>query len=93
MAEPNTKVMNKHTKYVKSNEWQCPKSPTGAHHWVEHSHADLPGVFYCKWCFEVKEFPVTLAQAMVASGLPAGSVNMARVKKRTPDKIYEGDIP
>ena len=52
--------VNQHQKYLLGEGWKCDKSPTGAHHWREHSH----GVFYCKYCYEAKKMPYTFQEAM-----------------------------
>lgn len=68
-----TNRVDRHREYVESGRWKCAKSPTGAHHWIEPSSAEAPGAFYCKWCYEVKELPTTLQDAMRASGeVPQG---------------------
>ena len=68
MADSDIVIRKGHEEYIKSGRWKCPKSPTGAHHWIEGNHTDLPGVYYCKWCFEVKEMPSNLDDAINASG-------------------------
>ena len=46
--------------YLESDVWKCPDSPTGAHHWKELNHLEASsGLFYCKWCFDVKQFPTS----------------------------------
>ena len=52
----------KYTDYVASDAWKCDKSPTGAHHWLEKD-VDGKRIFYCKWCFDVKNFPYTFEEA------------------------------
>jgi len=49
--------------YILSGRWICDKSPTGAHYWREYT-AERRGIFICKHCFEVREFPVTLEAAI-----------------------------
>jgi len=48
-----------HAEYLASDVWRCAASPTGAHHWIEIQHAiDFhTGLWYCKYCRDVKEFP------------------------------------
>lgn len=67
MVEP-TSLKYQHDQYVASGCWKCKKSPTGAHHWYEPDGRGLSGVFYCLYCYEVKELPTSLSQAMVVSG-------------------------
>ena len=35
-------------KYINGQNWQCPNSPSGAHHWVQDS--DNPNLWRCKYC-------------------------------------------
>ena len=57
--------------YIESGSWKCVKAPinpdivlqiqqdTGAHRWVEVQIDGLhTGLFYCKYCFDAKEFPM-----------------------------------
>jgi len=54
--------MGKHRKlmtyaeYLASDVWKCEKSPTGAHHWIGIGK-ETSGLFYCKWCLDVKKGP------------------------------------
>jgi len=36
--------------YLKSEEWKCTKSPTGAHFWKETSKEYGLGLFHCQYC-------------------------------------------
>ena len=54
--------------YYKSGRWKCPghgdkPSPTGSHHWLEVSRSEAAGLFYCKYCFDVRRFYVTWSEA------------------------------
>jgi hypothetical protein len=42
--------------YIESSVWQCRKSPTGAHHWVEGPN--YKWLFICKWCGEHRNFSI-----------------------------------
>ena len=51
--------------YVREGKWRCAKSPTGAHHWIATDIVgDGVGEFQCKWCLEVRTFPITLDDAL-----------------------------
>jgi len=49
-------------KYIESESWKCEDSPTGAHHWIE-IHGK--GIYQCKWCEEVKEYPSNFTDALI----------------------------
>ena len=38
---------SRETPYIKSRAWKCPKSPTGAHHWIIRGE-----MMWCKYCPE-----------------------------------------
>jgi len=40
--------------YVESHVWQCQKSTTGAHYWVDGPASK--SIFICKWCGVHKDF-------------------------------------
>jgi len=48
-----------HDEYVAHGRWRCSASPTGAHHWIEIGHFHHTGSFYCKWCFDSRDFPIS----------------------------------
>ena len=45
--------------YLKSGNWKCEKSPTGAHRWIEVLDEETRPIpeFKCKWCRVVRRFP------------------------------------
>ena len=54
----NTSRLEKeYAQYISSGRWICSKSPTGAHYWKEVTE-DESGIFVCKYCYEVRRFPV-----------------------------------
>lgn len=56
--------MNQHKDYLDSDVWKCEASPTGAHYWIERLVQGLSkGHFYCRWCFDVRKFPVDYTTA------------------------------
>lgn len=51
--------------YLTSGVWKCVKSPSGAHHWVHMTETmDLArdGYFRCKYCYDVRRFPLSWQQ-------------------------------
>lgn len=77
MAE-TTYLEKEHASYIESGCWICTKSPTGAHYWKEviiHEH----GIFVCKYCYEVREFPTTFDDAKRIIG---GKQDGKRTNKR-----------
>jgi len=56
-----------HSAYLESDVWRCNKSPTGAHHWIGIGKQGS-GIYYCKWCLEVKKFPGTWNDYLVLTG-------------------------
>lgn len=89
VGEMRKSLYNNHIAYVQSGCWKCPDSPSGAHHWIEKSHATLPGVFYCKWCYEVKEFPVTLTTALRHSGIDPSRPMDVSQRGKYPDVLLD----
>ena len=49
--------------YYESGKWKCDKSSTGAHHWLEVDRTEAPGLFYCKYCYDVRRFYITWIEA------------------------------
>lgn len=39
-------------RYLQSGLWQCPSSPSGAHHWL----IDVEGVGQCRYCGQKRQF-------------------------------------
>ena len=56
-----------HSEYLESDVWRCNESPTGAHHWIGVG-VQGSGIFYCKWCLEVKRFPGTWRDYLILAG-------------------------
>lgn len=53
-------VAQRDSDYMKSGRWKCPKSPTGAHYWIEAKVKRVePGTFVCKYCWEVRKRNIT----------------------------------
>ena len=51
--------------YSASDVWKCSPSPTGAHHWVQIQESEelrKGGYFQCKWCGDVRKFPIYWSQ-------------------------------
>lgn len=67
--------------YIESGRWRCPKSPTGAHFWLEAPSMTKvnSGNFYCKWCLDVKKMPIHFEEALRVSGIKA--IPVARVSE------------
>ena len=56
--------------YLNSGRWACQDSPTGAHHWVQITTTEqiqVGGYFRCKYCGDVKKFPISYVGALEAS--------------------------
>jgi hypothetical protein len=49
--------LTRHDEYYASNKWRCTLSPSGAHYWVEIGFFRRTGHFYCKYCYDAREFP------------------------------------
>lgn len=80
-----TKWYMNHREYLESGVWKCKESPSGAHHWIEHLiDGRSLGIFYCKWCGDVKEFPVTFASA---SGSFMPDISLKRNRLNMPREI------
>lgn len=44
-----------HQSYIKSGDWKCQESPSGAHHWVEKTgRSTVYGTFRCLHCSKEK---------------------------------------
>lgn len=57
-----------HKEYLESGVWKCTQSPTGAHYWVEiNKNEETRGLFLCKYCLDVKRFPVGWGEAVAAT--------------------------
>jgi hypothetical protein len=62
---------NDYQNYLLGNSWRCPDAPinpaiplqvlhnTGSHHWLKFRDGK-PGEFYCKYCFEIRKFKLSL---------------------------------
>ena len=77
-------ITETYQEYLASDVWKCDKSPinpgiplqvlhgVGTHHWIEVQYADgqlHTGLFYCKWCFDAKKFPVKWEPTKAISSL------------------------
>ncbi len=61
------KTLN-YNEYIASDVWKCKDSPSGAHYWVQMVETEKlagEGYFCCKYCHDVRKFPLTFHDTYV----------------------------